>query len=442
MIPRQAVKSRPPVVPPPSVYGRQRRGRPLVETTGHNIPTFTPSGGDSQPLVEALEDPTVTEAAPVFDLHGDFDIPEAEVDPFDVPDPAMADTLVPPPPSAPRMVSPAEDAVARRVHYVRPRRTAPGMVAPTEHQPHTPRYQRNLTAARARLRTPPERSEVQSVADRFLLRHVIGEGVSAQTHMAWDRLHDRFVALKLFREGSGIGDAARNFLDVASRLQQIRHPNLTRIVDAGVWQDRAWLAVEHLDGETLQARLERSVRPLPLAEAVDIAAQVAAALTALHRRGIVHADLKAANVFLTTDGFVKVADAGLPRRVVSSHSGRPDGLLVGTPGFLSPERIRGLTAGDEPSDLFSLGVLLYWLFTHRRPFDGNGTGAILAASIRERPATPLRYRRDLPPQLENLTLKCLAPDPRRRPQSARAAASVLQHFTTIELVEEPAPGFG
>jgi len=452
--PVEAAESMRTVVPPPAVYGRQRRGRSLVDSTGHNIPTFTPRSGSARPEFDETEEPTLADR-PLFDP--DFE-PRFADDFEDAPQLALRDleadavaTIIPPSPDpAPAFATPTgpnapsmamrRDAPTGGVHYVRPRRTTPG--AQPELPAHTPRYQRNLQVARAQLRNQrPVQSDVENVGDRFLLRHLIGSGASSETHLAWDRLGDRFIALKLFRHGSGVGDAAAEFLTTAGAVRAIRHPNLVEVIDAGVWNDRAWLATEILDGETLQERLDRIVRPMPLSDAVDVAAQVAAALAALHRNNLVHGDLKAANVFLLRNGGLRVMDAGMPRRIASCHSGRPDGLLVGTPGWLSPERIRGLTAGDAPSDLFSLGVVLYQLFAHRRPFEGGSTGAILAATVRHRPPTPLRYRMELPPQLENLTLKCLAPDPKRRPQSARAAASVLQHFTTLELLDPAAPGF-
>ena len=275
---------------------------------------------------------------------------------------------------------------------------------------------------------------------RFEVIDKLGEGGMGVLYRARDPRLGRTVAIKLLRSDAAI-DAGRTgrLLQEARTLSALNHPNIVTVHDVGEDERRGtWIAMECLDGESLRERLARA--PLPLADALRIAVEVARGLAAAHAAGVVHRDLKPANVMITGSGLVKVLDFGLARRPPTLEPGTEsvadtltvplataEHAIVGTPAYMSPEQAVGRPA-DARSDVFSFGVTLYEMIAGRRPFAGDTDFALLLAILNATPQ-PLRVARpDVDPRLEAIVARCLAKDPAARYASAAALLADLETF--------------
>ena len=276
----------------------------------------------------------------------------------------------------------------------------------------------------------------------------LGAGGMGEVYKARDPRLDRTVAIKVLPEGSNEdADRRQRFDREARAVAALSHPNICAVYDVGHDAGVAYLVMEFLDGETLAARIARSVgsggaaQGLPVGETLAIASQLAGALAAAHKAGIVHRDLKPANVMLTKAG-VKVLDFGLARMATGAAapglaSGTMTaagpltgvGTLLGTLPYMSPEQVEGLEA-DARSDIFSLGSVIYEMATGRRAFEG-GSQASLIAAILERQPPPITQLQPLtPPGLERVVRACLAKAPEDRWQHAGDIARQLAWLST------------
>ena len=257
---------------------------------------------------------------------------------------------------------------------------------------------------------------------RYLILHQLGAGGMGEVYLAEDTRLGRKVALK-FLPASLTGDPARvgRFEQEARAASALNHPNVSTIHEFGEDEaGRYFIAMEHVDGVTLRRRLEEG--PIALAEALDVAAQVAAALQVAHEAGVVHRDVKPENVMLRRDGIAKVVDFGIAK--LGAQPAEPDaparslvdtgaGTLVGTAAYMSPEQARG-AAVDERTDVWSLGVVLYEMVSGRKPFAGE-TASELIAGVIDREPPPLTVRDgDVPPGLARVVRKALEKDRERR----------------------------
>lgn len=245
------------------------------------------------------------------------------------------------------------------------------------------------------------------------------------------RLH-RQVALKMVRPADAGGAAARERLMREARAAaSLNHPHIATVHDVLDHDDQVVIVLEYVDGETLHSRIKRG--PLPPTEAVDIAIQIAKALSAAHSHGIVHRDLKPANVIIGEGGHAKVLDFGLARLLdlgsTQTAAARVEtaGVIgfVGTPGYAAPEQM--VSSGvDERADLYALGVVLFEMVGGRRPFPGHDA-LQLATSKLSQEAPPLSSTGKLfPPALERLVAQLLQRDPADRPASAADVVSQLR----------------
>jgi tetratricopeptide (TPR) repeat protein len=245
------------------------------------------------------------------------------------------------------------------------------------------------------------------------------------------RLH-RQVALKMVRAADAGGAGARERLMREARAAaSLNHPHIATVHDVLDHDDQVIIVLEYVEGETLHRRIKRG--PLPPPEAVDIAIQIAKALSAAHAHGIVHRDLKPANVIIGGTGHAKVLDFGLARLLDlgSTQTGGADGAtagvvgFVGTPGYAAPEQMVS-SAVDERADLYALGVVLFEMVGGRRPFPG--TDALqLATSKLSQDAPPLSSTGKLvPPALERLVAQLLERDPGERPAAAADVVTQLR----------------
>jgi serine/threonine protein kinase/tetratricopeptide (TPR) repeat protein len=255
----------------------------------------------------------------------------------------------------------------------------------------------------------------------------LGGGGMGDVYRAEDSRLGRDVALKLL-PATAQDDPERRarFLTEARAASALRSPHIATIFDIGEADGLVYLIMEYVEGEPLSARVARG--PLPITESLDVASQVADALTEAHERGIVHRDIKSANVMITPRGVAKVLDFGLAKFVrpgsapnlatAPTFEQTMAGMVLGTVYYMSPEQALGRTV-DGRSDLFSLGVVLYEMITGRLPFGGQSFAEIVDAILNQPPPAPARFNYALTPDVETMLRKSLEKDVQFRYQSAR-----------------------
>jgi eukaryotic-like serine/threonine-protein kinase len=262
----------------------------------------------------------------------------------------------------------------------------------------------------------------------YRLLRVLGQGSMGVVHLAVDDATGQAVALKLIDLAAGNGTAAQaearaRFLAEAEPMRRLRHPDIVALHAAGEQGGRGWLAMELITGTPLE-RYTRPARLLPEAVVLDLGARIASALHHAHGAGVVHRDVKPANVMVDwARGTLKLADFGLARLADAERT--RTGLVLGSPAYMAPEQLAGETA-TPASDLYALGVVLFQLLAGRLPHDDTSLGELLR-QVAGVPAPDLRtVRPDLPAPLALLVGALLAKRPAERPADAEAAAARLQ----------------
>jgi TolB-like protein/Flp pilus assembly protein TadD len=272
----------------------------------------------------------------------------------------------------------------------------------------------------------------------YTLLEKLGQGGMGEVHLATDSRLERKVAIKLLPEELRAEPERRaRFLREARAVAQLSHPNITQIFEVGEFDGRDFIAFELVEGRTLQARIAE--RPLSLAEIVDLALPLADAIAYAHERGIVHRDLKAANVMVTPRGHAKLLDFGLAK-ILNEGSQTPQskhtttltmqGAIFGTPGAMSPEQALGKTI-DARSDIFSFGSLLYEMAAGRAAFRGATVMEVMDAVIHREPDPLGRLRADLPAEFVACVTKALRKEPGERYQTMNDLAADLRHFKRV-----------
>ncbi|MGH8727021.1 MAG: serine/threonine protein kinase [Burkholderiales bacterium] len=264
---------------------------------------------------------------------------------------------------------------------------------------------------------------------RYHIIRELSEGAMGTVFEAIDPLIERTVAIKTIKldfSKEELADFEQRFLREAKSAGRLNHPNIVTIYDVGEADNVAYLAMEYLEGETLREVMDSGVA-LSVGRAVWIAAQIAEALSYAEEHGVVHRDVKPANIIITRRGAVKLTDFGIALLPMGSRT--QSGMVMGSPKYMSPEQALGHTV-DSRSDLFSLGVVLYEMLTGRPPFDGDNLNAILYRVMNEEPAPPRSVNARIPPGLSNIILKMMEKKPQRRYASAGQLARELKLFQT------------
>ncbi len=262
--------------------------------------------------------------------------------------------------------------------------------------------------------------------DKYEVQEQLGKGASGYLFKARDRQLHRTVALKVLRQELMISEKAHTrFESEARAAASLVHPNIIAIHDVQSPENfPSYLALEFVEGESLRDRLERKGRT-KIKEAVQIVRQVMRGLQAAHDEGVVHRDIKPANVMIDLQkGKVKIADFGLARLMDQPTGLTQEGIIAGTPQFMSPEQINSPTKVDGRSDIYSAGVLFYELLTGEVPFDGD-LRTVLHSVCNVEPEAPRSVNGEVPRDLETVCLKMMAKDVDRRYQTAGEVVNEL-----------------
>ncbi|MEZ4251295.1 MAG: serine/threonine-protein kinase [Polyangiales bacterium] len=262
---------------------------------------------------------------------------------------------------------------------------------------------------------------------KYRLDDLIGRGGMGVVYRGEHTGLRRKVAIKVLLRGHEAGsESKRRFEREARTAGNIGHPNIVQVFDLGSLPDGSpYLVMELLEGTSLADKLKIE-GALPIAHACDVTVQVLSALDAAHEKGIVHRDLKPDNVFLTTDGQVKLLDFGVSKNVLDETlSLTRTGIVVGTPYYLAPEQARGERNIDHRVDLWAVGVLLYESLTGMLPFSADNYNALIAKILTQRPAPVGKVRPTISPLLEAVVMKALAFEPDGRFRDAREMRASL-----------------
>jgi len=267
---------------------------------------------------------------------------------------------------------------------------------------------------------------------RYEIAALLGQGGMGRVYKAHDPMIGRAVAIKTLSTDVGVGAAElaefrERFMREARTAGRIGHPNVVTIYDVGEAEGVAYIAMEYVEGQTLRSLLDAKGALAPQ-QASRIAAQLAAGLAAAHKLGIVHRDVKPANVMLAPGVPVKLMDFGVAK--LAGTTGTRTGLILGSPAYLAPERVVG-RAVDARCDIFSLGVVLYEMLTGTVPFSGPTVGALLYSVLNEAHPPPSTRNPQIPAVFERILAKALAKHPDDRYQDATELARDLRDWRNL-----------
>jgi len=278
----------------------------------------------------------------------------------------------------------------------------------------------------AATRTQPSVHEGLGPDLRYEIEHELGRGGMGVVYRATDRVLERSVALKELPAFAAMDVAlTQRFRQEAKALARLTHPNIVQVYDLVEDGSRLWMALELVEGGDVSSSIRERGR-LPANEVARIGVQMAAGLGYAHGKGVIHRDVKPANVLVTKDGLAKIADFGIARLVGSAGSTVP-GQVYGSPHYLSPEQAAGGTA-DARSDVYSMGAALFEMLTGEPPFVGEAL-SILSQHIASEVPSIRRTGADVPDGLEEVVFRMLAKSPGDRPCDMAETAHLLQPFT-------------
>jgi serine/threonine-protein kinase len=282
---------------------------------------------------------------------------------------------------------------------------------------------------------------------RYEVQRELGRGGMASVWLAWDRRHERTVAVKVLESGVAHASADR-FLREIRTTARLTHPHVLTLYDSGETDGLLYYVMPYVEGETLRARLVREPR-LPVSEALRLLREIADALAYAHARGVVHRDLKPENVLLS-GGHAVVMDFGIAKALAASTVAGDAGadltsigMVIGTPGYMAPEQALSDPALDHRADLYALGVIGYEMLAGAQPFTGRTGAALVRAGLTETPRPVESRRPDVPAPIARLITRLLARDPAERPQSAAEVLEEIERASTLARTgsSEAAGGF-
>jgi tetratricopeptide (TPR) repeat protein/predicted Ser/Thr protein kinase len=257
------------------------------------------------------------------------------------------------------------------------------------------------------------------VGTRYRVESLLGQGGMGAVYKVYDGELDRTVALKLVRPGLAEQlETMQRFKQELLLASRISHKNILRIHDLGDWNGAKFITMAYVEGGDL-AHLIQNEGPLTFERALHFTRQLCAALEAAHHEGVIHRDLKPQNILIDRNDTLYVSDFGLAKSLESEATTMTRaGQILGTPRYMSPEQVEAGEVG-QASDLYTLGVILYEMFTSQMPFRGDSAMQLMYQRVTEAPRDPRLARPDLPEYLARIILKCLEKDPARRYRDAR-----------------------
>jgi serine/threonine-protein kinase len=280
----------------------------------------------------------------------------------------------------------------------------------------------------------------QHLSDRYEIGEILGFGGMSEVHLARDlRLH-RDVAVKVLR-----ADLARDpsfylrFRREAQNAAALNHPAIVAVYDTGEAETATgplpYIVMEYVDGVTLRD-IVQTEGPMPSKRALEVIADACQAMNFSHQHGIIHRDVKPANIMISKAGAVKVMDFGIARALADANSVTQTAAVIGTAQYLSPEQARGEKV-DARSDVYSLGCVLYEILTGEPPFTGDSPVAVAYQHVREDPVPPSQRHNDIAPELDAVVLKALAKNPENRYQTAAEMRTDLVRVHSGEAPDAP-----
>jgi serine/threonine-protein kinase len=261
---------------------------------------------------------------------------------------------------------------------------------------------------------------------RYEIIGELGQGAMGIVYKARDPLIDRIVAIKTINLALALDEKAEyeaRFYQEAKAAGRLSHPNIVTVYDVGKSGDVAYIAMEFLQGRELRDILNKG-RCLPVNQVLDIVIQVALGLSYAHEHGIVHRDVKPANIMVVHDEFIKITDFGIAR-MASSTVLTQTGVVLGSPKYMSPEQVLGKSI-DQRSDIFSLGIMLYEMLTGQAPFVGETINAVMYQTINTTPPSPGSLNANIPSMLTFIVAKAMAKRLDDRYQNAKEFADDLR----------------
>jgi eukaryotic-like serine/threonine-protein kinase len=273
------------------------------------------------------------------------------------------------------------------------------------------------------------------LADRYHIERELGAGGMATVYLARDLRHERQVAIKVVRPELAAVIGAERFVREIKTIAHLQHPHILGLIDSGEIDGTAYYVMPYVEGESLRARLQRE-KQLPLADAVRLVTEVAAALDYAHRHGVIHRDIKPENILLH-DGSALVADFGIALAASSAGTRMTEtGMSLGTPQYMSPEQAMGEREITAASDIYALGCVTYEMLSGDPPFGGSTAQAIVAKVLTERPRSLIVQRHTIPPNVEQAVLTALEKLPADRFATAGEFAAALtdQRYTASTAV--------
>ncbi|UCD57678.1 MAG: protein kinase, partial [Candidatus Hydrogenedentota bacterium] len=296
--------------------------------------------------------------------------------------------------------------------------------------------------------TPPAAEDEKTdpmigrTVSHYRVSEKLGEGGMGVVYKAEDTKLKRVVALKFFSTQTlGTEEEKIRFVREAQAAAALDHPNVCTIHEIESFGDQTFIAMAYIDGKSLEKKLESG--PFDVGEALDIAIQVAEGLQEAHEKGVVHRDIKAANIMVTSKGHARIMDFGLAKLTGQTRLTKT-ATIMGTVAYMSPEQAHGETTIDHRTDVWSLGVVLYEMLTGKPPFDAPTDAGLIYKIVHEDPEPLTDLRSEIPASLGQAVLKMLQKDPRDRYENMGALISDLKSIRsgatpTIVLEDKPAP---
>ncbi|MCH8027794.1 MAG: protein kinase [candidate division Zixibacteria bacterium] len=287
---------------------------------------------------------------------------------------------------------------------------------------------RTLVSSDDSFNSTPQPADITKLG-RYEVSGLLGKGAMGQVYMGKDPAINRPIALKTIRldfvtDKNEMAELKERLHREAQAAGRLSHPNIVTIYDVGSEGDLQYIAMEYLEGQTLEEMIKRKVK-FNYRIIAQIIVQICAAMDYAHKQGIVHRDIKPANIMIRSDYRVKVMDFGIAR--VESSSMTKTGIAMGTPNYISPEQLKGQQV-DNKADIFSLGVVMYEMLLGKRPFKGENITSLIYSIIHTEPEKPSSINPQIPLLFDHIVLRALKKDPKERYQNALEITSDLSDF--------------